>query len=610
MYSYFGIINKGDQTDDRKDFLGNKLINVIEKCNYSVTHSSTFMTVLSSSLKQKGIKNYYLSNNRGIIFGTLFKRNGCNMSVSVNEEIDDFESQMIIESSGEHLIDNYWGRYIAFLNDDNKGRCLIIRDPTGSIPAFIYNDGNRIIIFSSGDDFLKLITSESIIKEKLRFNRLHISSFIIMPVLDYSDSGIDQIHKIYPGEALIVDRATYQKKSLWNPSKFCNNIITEPRRAAEEMRQTILDCINSWAGQFDNIIHRLSGGLDSTIVLAGLTSKIKSSSVTALVYYSDGMNSDERRRARVAAEYFGVPIIEKEDIPSEVDITLVKDFIVSADPLACRFYLAKGAYEKKLAEKLNADCFFGGEGGDCIFASGVRYKVAEYVSQHGINLNLLKVIDHCSRVDDVSYWKTLLDAFRSWMSRPDWSPNRWLDEVPESLFTNDIESVLNLDDRFMHWLPEMRESPAAKKIHVSYTKMINYHRYPNHPMNEVPRINPLLSQPIIELVYRIPSYLFVHGGVDRGLARLAFKGMAPDENIMRVSKGGIHDFYQKLFFMNIGFLKEFYMDGMLVKHGIYKRDVIEKAFLRPNAQGNFLRGRLIDTIGAEVFMRRWSVVSA
>jgi asparagine synthase (glutamine-hydrolysing) len=84
-------------------------------------------------------------------------------------------------------------------------------------------------------------------------------------------------------------------------------------------------------------------------------------------------------------------------------------------------------------------------------------------------------------------------------------------------------------------------------------------------------VSPLLSQPVVELLLRIQTYLFMEGGRERMLARRAFASDLPPQLIARVSKGGQNDFSLQLLRQNESRIRELVLDGTLCKEGFLNR---------------------------------------
>jgi asparagine synthase (glutamine-hydrolysing) len=84
-------------------------------------------------------------------------------------------------------------------------------------------------------------------------------------------------------------------------------------------------------------------------------------------------------------------------------------------------------------------------------------------------------------------------------------------------------------------------------------------------------VHPLISQPLIECSLRIPSYVLACGGIDRGLARLAFSEKIPAAIAARTTKGGVDAYWNNLVIANLKFVRPFLLDGHLEAAGLIDR---------------------------------------
>ncbi|MBE0547905.1 MAG: hypothetical protein IH627_09685 [Rubrivivax sp.] len=130
-----------------------------------------------------------------------------------------------------------------------------------------------------------------------------------------------------------------------------------------------------------------------------------------------------------------------------------------------------------------------------------------------------------------------------------------------------------------------------------------YDPYQRHAAPEL--VNPLLSQPLIELVLRIPTYVLTLGGRGRGLARRAFAQDLPPEIVSRRSKGGLQEQITTILARNLAFARQVLLDGELVRRGLIDRSRLERALSGgPGAVGR--AGEIHMYIGVEAWLQRWS----
>ena len=91
----------------------------------------------------------------------------------------------------------------------------------------------------------------------------------------------------------------------------------------------------------------------------------------------------------------------------------------------------------------------------------------------------------------------------------------------------------------------------------------------------MPKIAPLLSQPLIEFGLGVPSWQWGEGGVNRALAREAFRENLPEIVLTRRSKGRILSMFLPAFEANRQRLSSFLLDGWLAGSGILDLDAID-----------------------------------
>ena|GEM_PF-2414429 len=58
------------------------------------------------------------------------------------------ETEQILRTGGRHLVDEYWGRYVAFMHDGFSHRTSVLRDPLGTMPGFaMHHQHVRVLYF-------------------------------------------------------------------------------------------------------------------------------------------------------------------------------------------------------------------------------------------------------------------------------------------------------------------------------------------------------------------------------------------------------------------------------------------------------------------------------
>jgi asparagine synthase (glutamine-hydrolysing) len=110
----------------------------------------------------------------------------------------------------------------------------------------------------------------------------------------------------------------------------------------------------------------------------------------------------------------------------------------------------------------------------------------------------------------------------------------------------------------------------------------------------------------MELCLRVPMYTLLRDGVNRSLARAAFRDCVPIEIIRRESKAGGASNFMSQVRRSLPFIRELLLDGILVRERIVIRSALEAHFSsnRPTNIRTFWP--VLTCIIAEIWARKWN----
>jgi asparagine synthase (glutamine-hydrolysing) len=118
-------------------------------------------------------------------------------------------------------------------------------------------------------------------------------------------------------------------------------------------------------------------------------------------------------------------------------------------------------------------------------------------------------------------------------------------------------------------------------------------------------IDPLLSQPVLEICLRLPLDVLVCGGRDRGLARTAFARRLPRLVLERRSKGDTTRRSAISLAASLESIRALLLDGRLVQETIVDRSRLEVALREDTlARGAELLS-IYRAIAIELWVRAW-----
>jgi asparagine synthase (glutamine-hydrolysing) len=543
---------------------------------------------------------YVLPNERGVIFGRLFRRIRTEGIAPEQGAFDDETSSRLIDCGGRTLMEQYWGRYVAFLRSPDTADRWIIRDPSGGLPCYRTALHGVDIYFVRLEDCERTGTSSFSINHQFVLGMLGGSFGFVR------DTGLKEITNLLPGEC--VELRSDQRKSTfyWNPfEQAASANIENFAEAVQELRQTVRTCVWSWASCFDGILLRLSGGLDSSIVLSCLAESPAGPRVICQNEYAAGTRADEREFARLAAQRARCELIEENvDQPFRLQNLLGAPRAVSPHVRVFNREAARG-YSQKL-HLAGITAIFNGHGGDEIFYKGNTVPTStDYAWRHGLSTALFEVALNDSVRSKLNVWKVLGKAIRHGIFKQDWpfgARGRTHALIPEAILEDAREQLA-----FAH--PLYQDAPAMPPGQKWHAYSVSSHSavfWPPDPVESLPvSLSPLLSQPLMELSLRIPTYTLCEGGRDRSVAREAFQLDVPKEIVMRSAKGTPEERAWKLLFENAPLARELLLDGYLVQTGCLKREQLVNVLSGEPTHMTGFAADFLTYLNIESWARNW-----
>lgn len=543
---------------------------------------------------------HLLDGGSGVVLGTIFERQASGgiprtPMLAVDETAD------ILASSGRVLVERYWGRYVAFLQDVRTGTRWILRDPTGRLPCLTMRFRGVAICFSFMDDAARLGLL------RFSFNWPYLTAQMIASLLETRETALNEVTKVLAGECLEFEHDAVSRSFYWHPFRIAAaGLIEERQRTAGMLRETVSTCVHAWASRYDRILHRLSGGLDSSIVLGCMRTAPVRPKITCLNYYSEGSDSDEREYARIAARHAEVRLVELERNP-RCDLRAMLSMPHLAEP---RFFaplqLERRESEIRVARENRAGAVFDGNGGDGIFyQSPLLPTVADYARIHGLRPAIFGIALHVARMEETTIWRVLASALRHKLRDVHWNA---FAEAGLSLRLLNPAALSPIDpERLMHpWLRDRAGMPPGKLWHILNMSIPLNIEDPMAEPDDPDEVEPLISQPVFELCLRIPTYVLAAGGWDRAIAREAFVTDVPTAILKRRTKGGIEDHVHAILKHNISFVREMLLDGVLVKEQLIDREKVEEVLSGDPSTVAAGSVELLTHLSTETWLRTWS----
>jgi len=528
---------------------------------------------------------YPLPGDAGVVVGKVFCFDMDGDHVPRPVQFDEHAAAAAIARHGRNLFEQYWGGYVAFLRDSRTGAAHVLRDPSGAIACHVTRHRGLSVVFSEVEDCVALGIA------LFAINWRYVAAWLVQPYLQIADTGLENVMAVRPGECVTLqDGAIAARALLWNIAELADSEpIEEVSEAVNVARRSLRAAIGAWASCHPRVVCRLSGGLDSSVVLACLLRAPSNPEITCLNYFDRTAAGDERAFARLAWEGAQTgtgrhcELIERLRTPDQVPLDSVVHLARSPTPGRYLGFMAERHDDRMISCERRA-VIFSGIGGDPIFFRFSNDAAAiDYVHRHGLGRDFPRVVFENARMAG-TVWSVAWRAIRLGLfdrQRP--YTTIFLREA--SLLDPAVHSALarNEDEYLVpEWLraarADVRRRLSPEKLKHLDTMSIPWHvRDPFPQLGEVRWVTPLASQPVIEAFARMPLSILTTGSQDRAIARRALEPDLPARLLARRSKGLLNTFYMDVIRQNMGFFRSVLLDGVLASEGLLERSRLESA---------------------------------
>ena len=603
MYRFIAMIWSApdERQSDAAEIVKQRLL--ASQTDWSCVVKSPGLWVYHSGAQSNQNQAYVVEGEQGAVLGKLFDRQIDNHSAPSRVIFDSKESRNIIQSEARRLVEYYWGRYVAFIKDRRSDISYALRAPTGALPCYYSEFRGVDIYFSDPEYFSQLDLMQ------FSINWDYIAKYLSYRALQINDTGLNEVTEVQPGECIRRIGDTTTKTAYWDPARIANtDVIENPERAIVALRHATKSCVNAWASCYPSIIHTLSGGLDSSIVLSCLSKAPTRPAITCLNYFSADAEGDERALARLAAQRAQCELVERTRASASIRFEPLLNIAKSARPTPYRYQLEHSLFEAELAREIQAEAVFTGGGGDALFYQArVGLGAADYVRLHGLRRRLFMIALDAARVEKISVWSMLSKAIGSGLlARSSTGEATAVSEKRTLLVAADVLSSVDRKEIVHPYLKAAAGLPPGKLFQIHSCAIPTPYYDILVPAGGPEHVHPLVSQPLIEVCLRIPTYILTIGGQDRAIARRAFAQDVPTEIITRHAKGGLVDHVKIVFHNNIAFIREFLLDGLLVNRRLLDRHRLEQLLSEQHAIMNREFSEIQDHISTEAWLRSWS----
>jgi len=268
----------------------------------------------------------------------------------------------LYEESGPRFVERLSGMFALALWDASRERLLLARDRLGKKPLLWTRLADGTLAFASE---LKALLRLPGVGRDVDLDA--VDAYLALQYVPGDRTAVRGINKLPPGHILVAEGDGERIERYWQPGPAENG--SSEAEWLERVRATVGEAVRKRLVAGVPLGALLSGGIDSSVVVALMAQASAEPVRTFTVGFSDA-RYDERAHARVVAERYGT-IHEELEIEEDVAATLPRLAAAYDEPLGDEaafptFLIAEQA-------RRHVTVALAGDGGDETFAGYERY---------------------------------------------------------------------------------------------------------------------------------------------------------------------------------------------------------------------------------------------
>ncbi|MBW2490932.1 MAG: asparagine synthase (glutamine-hydrolyzing) [Deltaproteobacteria bacterium] len=500
----------------------------------------------------------------------------------------------LYEEEGTHAVKRLNGMFAFAIWDENLKRLWVCRDRIGIKPVVYYWDGKHFIFASE----IKALLADPIISKELDWEALqHYFAFNYVPA---PLTIFKVIKKLEPGKYLILQDGKIEIKTYWEPPDSVDQDIAslpldeQIEVFREPLYEGINDAVSSRMIADVPLGAFLSGGIDSSIIVALMARNSNAPIKTFSIGFKDDHLYDETHYAREVAQLYGTEHHEFKlsfkdmlDILPDVISTLDEPF---ADSSVIPTYIVSRETRKYVTVALS------GDGGDELFA-GYRSYLSEYwynrymqipaLFREGLIEKLIEVLPDSRDVKTLELIRRLKKFIKATKGS---FPERLLslkavfpDEIRRRLLSNSYRNNNGQQDPALDWVSRLVNSYNGDRINtVLYTDFKD--SLPGDMLAKVDRMSmrnslevrvPLLDHRVVELAFKMQGSLKLNKGKSKYILKHVFKDLLPP-SLQNRPKAGFEVPISRWLKTDLKFLIDQYLaEDKIREQGIFDFQIIK-----------------------------------
>ena len=438
----------------------------------------------------------------------------------------------LYEEDGPAMVHRLRGMFAIAIWDDKNERLLLARDRLGIKPLY-YWQVNEGIAFASE---LKSFRTLDEFPRVLDVSAIH--EYLALGYVPDPGCIFQGVRKLPPGHLLTWDRKRgVELEQYWTPVR-AETPIADEREAVEELQRLIADAVGSHLEADVRLGAFLSGGIDSSTVVAQMARLSNTQVETFSIGFAEKEYNEAPHAARVARELGTkhTELIVRPDADA-----LVEEIVDTYDEPFGDSSALPTLLVSRLARQ-HVTVALSGDGGDELFGGYTRY--AKMEASRELKPGAVRQLARAAamRLSHSAYGRNkLLDLSRGRRGRYAATVAHPL-PISEGGTLRDVGASHSLDTLLDRWF-----DPAAGRDFLTQMTLVDLASYlPGDILTKVDRASmrvslearvPLLDHPLVEFAVALPGNLKRRDGTGKWILREAIKGVVPDSVLAQPKRG-------------------------------------------------------------------------
>lgn len=459
--------------------------------------------------------------------------------IELKKELEERGHKFISESDTEVVVKAYleWGvdcfekfngTWALSLYDSNKNKLLLSRDRIGKNPLY-YTILNNVLYWSSEIKSLLYVCGI----DAFAINEQAIFDYINYGIRDFDNNTFWKEIYTFPAAtfAWVDESLSFQNNVYWTiPKKRMKSSEISFEDAKNQFRKLLTDALNIRLRSDIPIGFTLSGGLDSSSLLALFTQELKKSTVSFTVEFPE-KGANEEPFARMVAEKCGKNVEYKVIKPLDTDFWKeANNYIwIMEEPFHSPNLYADYTIQKELKSQ-GFGAMINGAAGDELLA-GYENMYSIYILNLFNNEKFKLITEFMSFNSMERLIKLMIQSINN-IKKKIFNQNR-LSFLTLSAKTEERHFPKNFDERMIGNMGSWLMNYWLRSGNKSYFLV---------PMESRA---PFLDYNLIDFVYRLPSEYLIKNGWHKFILRKAIEDLLPKKVVWRKRKMGFPFPYQE-----------------------------------------------------------------